>query len=332
VSITVNANLHSYNGTAAVGDFITITVDRDASTITFHNWSTGNSGTLSYTVDADGAFLVDDPVAEIVKAYEIPGFALVAWDQKAKDGTQKALVFAFEKVDAQVSDFANFAFASLEFRTSNGGTELLCATVDSAGVGTGANYIPLDQLWPPPFNSESIPFGTYLTADSATGTLLFSDPNKPDDAPPRFFKTDSGAWGLDAPGGSGLWFPTSAASTFPETAAGTYFVLGYRKTGEGTSDSGIYGTPAFFNELLTVTSSGALSDGTNTVQLEPLREAYSDTPIDIDACNGLFAFTPTEGGEGFAFVYGNAIYFSTFHITDPVSHVYNYSYGVALRR
>jgi hypothetical protein len=329
-SKTTNQKAHTYNGTAAVGDFLTITVDRGARTMSFRNWTTGNSGVLSFVEDADGTLVVTDADPEIVKANEIPGFALVAEDRKAKDGKQQALVFAFEQVPAQVSDFRNLSLASIEFRTSNGGTELFCASLDPSGAFTGAGYIPLDQqFWPPGFNAKS---GTFdASADTTvTGALLLA--GKPGEPPVRLFKTSSGAWVGDGPGGSGLWFPSSPTSAFDAGAAGTYFMQGYSKTGEGPSDTGITGAPAFFSEVVTLSASGALSDGTNTVQLEPLRAKYPGTLVDIDACNGLFAFTPPEGGEGFAFVHRDAIYFSQFRVTNAASRLYDYQYGVALRR
>jgi hypothetical protein len=287
---------------------------------------------LSFVEDPDGTLVVTNPDPEIVQAYEIPGFALVAEDRKAKDGTQQALVVAFEQVTSKVSDFESHSLASIEFRTSNGGTEVFCASFDAGGVFTGAGYIPLDQqFWPPGISAKT---GTFaLTPDAATGTLLLA--GKPGDPPARLFETSSGAWGMGAPGGADFFFPSSPGSSFDGAAAGTYFALGYRKTGEGptgSSDPAPAGTPAFFSRLVSLSSTGALDDGVATVQLRPLRTAYAGTALDIDACNGLFTFTPAEGGEGFAFIHRDAIYFSKFRVTDVVQRLYDYEYGVALRR
>jgi hypothetical protein len=324
--------VHTYNGTAAVGDFITLTVDRAAATISFHNWTTGNAGLLPFTVDADGALVVTQGDGELRKAYEIPGFALVAEDQKAKDGTQLSLVFAFEQVATSASDFQDLSLAFLQFRTADGGVELGCGTVDGLGVFTIADYLPIGVLWPPALTSDAAPIGDALSPDAATGTLVMPADHE-GGIPAHVFRTASGAWIIDAEMGSVLLFPSATTAALASTAAGTYYAVGYRKAGESTAVTvPAAGTASFFAGPVTLSSAGELADPAGAVQLRPLREAYAGTALDTPACDGLFAFTPTGGGEGFAFVYGDAVFFSTFRITDPVAHVYDYSYGVALRR
>ena len=44
----------SYNGTASVGDFLTISIDSNAQTITYKNYTNGEAGTVPYTVNSDG--------------------------------------------------------------------------------------------------------------------------------------------------------------------------------------------------------------------------------------------------------------------------------------
>lgn len=38
--------VRAYNGTAAVGDFLTISIDSNAQTITYQNYTNGESGTI----------------------------------------------------------------------------------------------------------------------------------------------------------------------------------------------------------------------------------------------------------------------------------------------
>ena len=40
-----------YNGTAAVGDFMQITLDGSAHTLTYRNFSNGDAGTVPYTLN-----------------------------------------------------------------------------------------------------------------------------------------------------------------------------------------------------------------------------------------------------------------------------------------
>jgi hypothetical protein len=44
----------SYNGTASVGDFLTITLDPVAHTLTYKNLSNLDTGTIPYSVNSDG--------------------------------------------------------------------------------------------------------------------------------------------------------------------------------------------------------------------------------------------------------------------------------------
>ena len=68
---------HTYNGTASVGDFLTITVDASALTIKYTDVSNGESGTVPYTVNGDGSYTINDPSGNLIAAYEVPNYALV---------------------------------------------------------------------------------------------------------------------------------------------------------------------------------------------------------------------------------------------------------------
>ena len=69
--------VRAYNGTASVGDFLTISIDSNASTITYKNYANSEAGTVPYTVNADGTYTVTDPKGNLLAAYEVPGSALV---------------------------------------------------------------------------------------------------------------------------------------------------------------------------------------------------------------------------------------------------------------
>src|SRR5947209_7601957 len=74
----------TYNGTASVGDFLNITLDSVAHTISYTNKSNGDSGTVPYTVNADGTYTLNDPTGNLIAAYEVPNYALII--QAAKTG------------------------------------------------------------------------------------------------------------------------------------------------------------------------------------------------------------------------------------------------------
>ena len=75
--ITPGNNVRSYNGTASVGDFVTISIDSLAQTITYKNYTSGETGTVPYSVNADGSYTITDPNGNLLSAYEVPGFVMV---------------------------------------------------------------------------------------------------------------------------------------------------------------------------------------------------------------------------------------------------------------
>src|ERR1700752_5485229 len=69
--------VRSYNGTASVGDFVTIAIDSSAQTITYKNYTNGETGTVPYGVNADGTYTISDPNGNLLAAYEVPGFVMM---------------------------------------------------------------------------------------------------------------------------------------------------------------------------------------------------------------------------------------------------------------
>src|SRR5271165_5556381 len=66
-----------YNGSATVGDFLTISVDPGNNTISYQNLSNGDSETFPFTVQNDGAFAISDPTGNLTRAYEVPNYAIL---------------------------------------------------------------------------------------------------------------------------------------------------------------------------------------------------------------------------------------------------------------
>ena len=91
------SSVRKYNGTASVGDFLTISIDSTVHTIDYINHTNGDSGTVPYTVNVDGTYTVTDPQGNILAAYEVPGFVLLV--ETAKSGpthNTPALITAIE--------------------------------------------------------------------------------------------------------------------------------------------------------------------------------------------------------------------------------------------
>ena len=74
---SASSSSRSYSGTASGGDFMNITLDSTAQTITYSNVSNGDSGVVPYTVNPDGTYMLNDPAGNLVTAYEIPGYAML---------------------------------------------------------------------------------------------------------------------------------------------------------------------------------------------------------------------------------------------------------------
>src|SRR3954471_24476626 len=103
--------VRSYNGTASVGDFLTISIDSVAGTITYRNYTNSESGTVPYTVNSDGTYTITDPNGNLLSAYEVPGTVLMV--EAANAGPNRdtdALITAVETAPASISTFAGRTF------------------------------------------------------------------------------------------------------------------------------------------------------------------------------------------------------------------------------
>src|SRR5208283_2888203 len=103
----VQSAVHDYNGTASVGDFLTITVDPTSKTITYKNYTNGDQGTVPYTVNPDGTYTITDPNGHLVSAYEVPGSVLMVETEKSGPShNTPALITAIESEPATIDTFA----------------------------------------------------------------------------------------------------------------------------------------------------------------------------------------------------------------------------------
>jgi hypothetical protein len=71
------------------GDFLAITLDPVALTLTYKNLSNGDTGVVPYTVNADGTYALNDPNHNLLGAYEVPNYALLLQAAKAGPTTTR---------------------------------------------------------------------------------------------------------------------------------------------------------------------------------------------------------------------------------------------------
>jgi hypothetical protein len=337
---------HSYNGTASVGDFLTLSVDPTTLTITYTNVTNGDSGTLPYTVNSDGSYAITDPKGNLVTAYEVPGYALVVQAEKAgPDHATPALIVAVESGPISLSTFEGNTYNYMQFRTAAGGLEAGSVAISTSGTGSDSSYWPFGALTAinggqSPYNSGTIPLssategasGTYLTITNGSETSTA-------------FGTADGMFLVDTPNGTIFGLQQAAAKTFDPSVAGTYHAIYYSKANASTGAGNVeVGTPALGSATVAVTAAGAvtITDSSGTVMAQGTLAAVADTPYLYggspslaDPCYGLFTFQTTDGAvtqDVFVSFLGRTLMFSSFSAQLPsvANETYSYFYGVGL--
>ncbi len=339
------ATVRSYDGTASVGDFLTISVDSATQTITYKNYTNSETGTVPYTVNSNGTYTIADPNGNLLVADEVPGSMLVV--EAANAGPNKnttALITAIESVPASINTFAGKNFNYLQFRTSSGGVELGTVSIDSSGDISHAGYWPYGTLQQPadPFNTGSFsassitedPSGDFFTLSAGGGTSYV-------------FGTQNGLFAVDTPSGTILSLPKTTSKSFDPSVAGTYTAIFYEKanaiTGENNTETG---TPSEGTATVTITTSGAVSiaDSNGNTMASGTLAAVADTSYLYDGTTntlpdplyGMFTFrTTTANSQQDVFVsfQSGAVVFSSFETALPLVPygTYNYFYGVGLQ-
>jgi len=337
--------VRNYNGTASVGDFLTISIDSTASTITYKNYTTGDSSTVPYTVKADGTYTITDPSGNLLSAYEVPGFVMMV--ETAKAGSKHdtaALLTAVESAPASINTFAGRSFNYIQFRTAAGGTELGTVTIDGKGNVQHDGYWPFGVLTQPQdlFNGGS--FAASSVQEDASGD--FFTITESSGSQDFVFGTQSGFFAVDTENGAILGLPKASSKSFDPSYAGTYTALFYEKSdalmGPNNREDG---TPSEGQATVTISASGVVSiaDSKSTLASGKL-VAVADTPYLYDGtqnmlsdpCYGLFTFrTSTANSQQDFFVSfeNGAVIFSSFQTVLPIQPyaTYTYFYGVGLK-
>jgi len=341
-----SSSIRTYNGTASVGDFLTITINSSAGTIGYKNYTNGDSGTVPYTVNSDGTYTVADPNGNLLAAYEVPGSALMVESAKSgPDHGTPALITAVESAPASITNFGGRNFNYIQFRTAAGGIELGTVSVDAQGDIQHNAYWPFGLLTQPQsyFSGGTFPASSVLEDSSGDFFTIHENDGQED----VVFGTQGGLWAVDTENGAILGLPKAASKNFSASSAGSYKAIYYEKQnaqmGQNNSESG---TPLEDKATVTVTAGGAITitDSHNNALADGTLGAIADTSYMYDGttntlpdpCYGMFTFrTATANLQQDVFVsfQGNAVIFSSFQTALPAqnNNVYTYFYGVGAK-
>lgn len=345
------STVRNYNATASVGDFLTISIDSQAQTITYNNHTNGESGTVPYTVNADGSYTINDPQGNLLAAYEVPGDIMAI--EAANAGPNRdtvALVTAIENGPISVQDFKGKTFHYTQFRTNNGGVEIGTGNIDDSGNMGGSYYDPGAIMWSPPaYFGAGTASGSTLVEDSSGDFFTITDQTKSETM--TVFGTQNGLFAIDGSGGAVIGLPQAAGKDFDPTVAGAYNAIYYEKQnaqmqGQCPAACSEIGTPVEGKASVTVTSGGAvtITDSHSQVLATGTLVAIADDPNLYDGtanklsspCYGLFTFATTTSSlhqETFVTFESNAVIFSSFQTALPLVNngPYTYFYGVGLK-
>ncbi|MFW5844864.1 MAG: hypothetical protein ACOCXJ_01410 [Planctomycetota bacterium] len=327
----------TYNATASVGDFITVDLDRDAGTIAYQNHSNGDSGTASYTVDANGVYQITDPDGRMLEAVEIPGFALIVQsDQVGRDKDEQAILTAVQSEPVTVDQLAGNEYNYIEFSTTSG-INLGHASFASTGL-TLESYDPVQAMiqakavhegWEDAgewgeFNTQSMdaslfangPDNRYISIEEE---MTFPGPDGPvtETAYTYMFGTSSGVFAVDTPMGSVIGVAESDSKDFKTAWAGTYQAYVYSKDAyldfpQDSNPTEVTEYLGIERGVITVSADGVVDivDAADNIPvvsnaaLVPLADdtdVYDGTSARLgNPCHGLFSVElPDQGPEGY---------------------------------
>ncbi len=333
-----------YQGTASVGDFMTVSIDPDALTITYTNHSNADAATIPYSVNNDGSYTLADPEGNLIAAYEVPNYALLI--EAAKTGPNHdtpALITAVNSADISLSTFTDQAYNYMQFRTRAGGVQIGAISVDAQGLSSTTTFWPSGMYFEggTAFGNGTIDIaGAEL--DSSQDFLKLADQGDPS-LYNYIFGTANGIFAVDTPNGALLGLKKATTKDFDPSFAGTYHSISYQKDGASMgADNSELGTPSLGSATITVSSTGLFTvtdEQGNTPTsgvLTPVADAtylYGTDKLQ-DPCYGLFTYRITGTStqqDVFVTFMGGTMLFSSFTGSTVQSGVYDYVYGVGLK-
>jgi hypothetical protein len=334
----------SYNGSASVGDFLTITLDPAAQTLLYTNISNGDSGTVPYVINADGTYTLNDPRGNLISAYEIPNYALII--QAAKTGPNHdipALVTAVEKGNISVGTWAGHQYNYMQFRTSSGGMEVGSAILDGHGDVAISSYWPYGALNPGGSAFNQGGFDVSMFSSDASGSFLkLADDNGTFD---YVFGTPNGVFAVDTANGAILGLKKATSKDFNPASAGTYKAIYYQKTGASNGPGNLEtGAPSLGKATVLIGATGGVTmkDPDGNILLRATLTPVADTEYLYgggalaDPCYGVFTFRVTSASsqqDVFLTFMDKSVLFSSFRANLPWGNgnTYDYLYGVGLK-
>ena len=301
----------TYSGTASVGDFLTVSLDRDARTMRYKNTTNGQDYTVSYTIAGDGTYTFADPTGNLVTGYESPGFAMVIEANKAGPlGDTPALITAIQATTVTTDVFKSKEYNYMQFRTNSGGIEVGHVTADAAGTITPNGYWPFGKFQGDAddkvFNTGIIP-ASGLTATADNSALILTEMDGGQLQTNYIFATTGGFLAVDTPNGAIVCMQARTSGNFDAaTMAGSYQAILYQKggcqTGMGnietsTSQDIVKGTVTFSaTGRVTVVGENGVTVVDNVLLTKFADRADLHGPGKVtDPCNGFFTFTTTDG-------------------------------------
>ena len=344
----------TYSGTASVGDFLTVSLDRDARTMRYKNTTNGQDYTVSYTIAADGTYTFADPTGNLVSGYESPGFAMVIEANKAGPlGDTPALITAIQATTVTTDVFKSKEYNYMQFRTNSGGIEVGHVSADANGTITPNSYWPFGSFnggaASDVFNTGALP-ATGLVANADRSALILTELDGGQLQTSYIFATTGGFLAVDTPNGAIVCMQARATGDFDAaTMAGNYQAILYEKNGcqtgmnnseTSTSQDIIKGTVTFSaTGRVTVVGEG----GSTVVDNVPLTKFADRADLHgpgkvTDPCNGFFTFTTTDGSGAtrdiFVAFMDRSILMSSFVGHPGVGMnpgTYDYFYGLGLK-
>lgn len=312
----INTAPRLYQSTASVGDFIQITLDKQAKTVSYTNRTNGLSASnVPYTVDATGMYLfAGDPNGHLQRALELEDYVLLVDVEKAGPmRDSRALAIGALAQPIALSDLADRSMNMMQFRTSNGGMEVgnLQLTVSASMLNVALqSYWPLGAL-----SQQNDAFhvgggpGQLPIDDAGMGPADFLTVSETDNGITEhdyIFKT-AGGFAVDMSNGNIIMVAQTVSKEFDPSHAGRYHAMLYQKhdargVSRGETEPG---TAEVVEADVTIGDHGHLTVSHAGVQVEeadliPVADAPYLTgtgKLDPARCNGIFTYRKPAGSS-----------------------------------